>query len=189
MLLIGDTHGKVLLYQDLIRDEEESIQLGDFGFAREHLWHSHHIDPVKHKVLPGNHDSTLFKYAPHSLGDFGIYKDYFFVRGADSIDKMYRKFGVDWWPDEELDWKEWNACLDLYEKTKPDIVLSHDCPSVAKKLMFHYDEKSFTNRGLQEMFEIHQPEMWFFGHYHKSVQEVLGKTLFICLDELETYRL
>lgn len=189
MILIGDVHGKVGKYHDLIRNEEESIQIGDFGFHKEHDWHLANINPEKHKVLFGNHDNTLYKYRAHSLGDFGVYKDFFFIRGADSIDKQYRRFGIDWWPDEELNWKQWNECIKLYEEVKPHIVISHDCPSVAKKLMFGYDAKTFTDRGLQEMFDIHMPDLWIFGHYHLSKHEIIGKTLFICLNELEIYRL
>lgn len=189
MTIIGDVHGKVLMYQDIIQSVEESIQIGDFGFVEQHEWHKANVDGTKHKILLGNHDCTLYKYSPHSLGDFGVYKDFFFIRGADSIDKGHRVFGRDWWADEELDWKEWNDCIKLYEQIKPSIVLSHDCPSVTKEVMFGYKEQSFTNRGLQQLFEIHQPDLWIFGHYHRDTNDMIENTLFICLDELSTYNL
>jgi hypothetical protein len=31
------------------------------------------------------------------------------------------------------------------------------------------------------MFEIHQPEMWIFGHHHKNFQVRSNGTLFVCI--------
>lgn len=49
--------------------------------------------------------------------------------------------------------------------------------------------KSQTRTMLQKMFEEHKPELWIFGHHHKSKDEVINGTRFICLDELETFEI
>jgi hypothetical protein len=38
---------------------------------------------------------------------------------------------------------------------------------------------------LQELFNIHQPKKWFFGHYHQSWSMTINGTDFRCLNELE----
>jgi predicted phosphodiesterase len=191
-LFIGDVHGKTDQYAHLLeiyKDQvDQTIQLGDFGFAKQHIWHHENIDPTKHKVLFGNHDDPHYLRASHSLGDFGVYQDFFFIRGADSIDKHHRVAYKTWWPEEELNWKQWNDCIKLYEETKPRIIISHDCPESLKIEKFGYHTQSFTNRGLQECFERHQPDFWFFGHYHQSIIKTIENTTFICLDELEVYK-
>lgn len=188
MLLIGDVHGKVEAYKDLILTEKESIQLGDFGFSKQHEWHLANVAP-SHKVLFGNHDDYTYVDYAHSLGHFGVYKDIFFIRGAHSIDRQYRIAGRDWWEEEELSWQQWNECIEMFGDIKPEVVISHDCPTTIKVAMFKYHQKTFTDRGLEECFLVHKPSMWFFGHYHQSTHSVIGNTFFKCLDELETFRL
>ena len=65
-------------------------------------------------------------------------------------------------------------------------MITHDCPHEARKQLFGIDEKSITTNGLQAMFESHQPDLWVFGHHHKSKNELINGTRFICLTELET---
>ncbi|GAF77423.1 unnamed protein product, partial [marine sediment metagenome] len=38
---------------------------------------------------------------------------------------------------------------------------------------------------LQQLYKYHQPEYWFFGHFHINKIVHDAKTTFICLDELE----
>jgi len=42
---------------------------------------------------------------------------------------------------------------------------------------------------LNELLHIHQPDIWIHGHYHVSKKTTYGKTKFICLNELETYKI
>ena len=44
---------------------------------------------------------------------------------------------------------------------------------------------SRTRQALQAMWSAHSPELWIFGHWHKSFDHVLRGTRFICLAELE----
>jgi Icc-related predicted phosphoesterase len=80
---------------------------------------------------------------------------------------------------------EGNACLDLYEKAKPLVVISHEAPKSVNKSLFAIENDSSTARLLEEMLTIHKPNVWVFGHHHISKREQIDDTLFICLAELE----
>jgi hypothetical protein len=53
--------------------------------------------------------------------------------------------------------------------------------------MFGYDRlfNSSTGNLLDAIFEVHQPENWYFGHHHSSEIKKIGNVVFQCLDELE----
>ena len=111
------------------------------------------------------------------------------IGGANSIDKHLRTEGKDWYATEELSYSQLGKAVDNYIYDSPRVMFSHTCPSSVKKQLFNYDESSRTEQALQVMFELHQPEYWFFGHFHKSVDELINGTRFICLAELQTYEL
>jgi hypothetical protein len=48
-----------------------------------------------------------------------------------------------------------------------------------------------TSQALQSMLEIHQPDIWIFGHYHvaREFQTLKYETKFVCVPELGTYDL
>jgi predicted phosphodiesterase len=189
--IIGDVHGKINNYWKLLTGNLKglsTIQVGDFGFSTEHLWHQANIDPEHHRINFGNHDDYDYLNSPHSLGDFSYFEErkIMTVRGAYSIDRSIRKEYVDWFPNEELNYHEMYKAVAAYQSNKPKIMISHDCPHEVRKELFGITDKSITSNGLQAMFEHHQPEMWIFGHHHQSVSQVINGTLFICLNELET---
>lgn len=189
MLIIGDTHGKVKEYYKLIQNQTESIQLGDFGFKSSYEWYLNNVDISKHKIVMGNHDD--YNYIDYTLGNWSYVNNIFTIRGANSIDKSKRIEGVDWFNKEELNYFEANEVMDNYEKVKPSIVVSHDCPAIIAELFFNfpkndYNYKTFTRSFLDGIFEIHKPDLWIFAHHHSSRNEIVDTTRFICLNELET---
>ena len=196
LTLCGDVHGKISAYIDLVKNSKYSIQLGDLGFNYKLLAN---ISSKFHKIIAGNHDNytiennVFIKQTSHFLGDFGVHKvdhigNFFFVRGGQSIDNSMRLIGYDWWPDEEMSYAKCLECMSVYENAKPDYVLSHECPeSIIKFLCSNLYPPSKTSCLLQNMFEMHQPKYWFFGHYHKSWNMNINKTYFRCLDELEVF--
>jgi len=190
LLIIGDVHGKINNYWKILKSSGEyhsSIQLGDLGFKKEHQWHIDNIDCTKHRINFGNHDDYTYLNAAHSLGDWSVSKNGIMtVRGADSIDKYRRIEGLDWWPNEELNYDQMKHAIDTYILTKPKIMITHNCPREVSNDLFGIMEKSITTNGLQAMLEYHQPDLWVFGHHHKSKNEVINGTRFICLAELET---
>jgi len=193
--LIGDVHGKYKRYHEIIREKdrhEYTIQLGDFGFDYSTL---KNVDPKNHVFIGGNHDNyDKVDSVPHYLGNYGYVNDFngvsfFFYRGAWSIDKIYRTIGIDWWEQEENNIETFMQAREFYRSIKPDIVLTHDCPeSVVPHLLKPGSRVYQNNTGwaLQELFNIHQPKIWRYGHHHKSWRMTINGTDFRCLNELET---
>lgn len=194
VLIIGDVHGQVQEYHDILLREkpEYAIQVGDFGFLKAHTWHRDTLDPLKHWVNFGNHDYYPMLNVKPSLGNHSWLPslEVFTVRGAESIDRHHRVEGRDWFPEEALSYREAGEALTAYKAAKPRIVISHDGPeSVVNAWFFKTfnvkDIKSNTRQLLQVMLESHQPEQWFFGHHHISKTESMNGTAFRCLAELQ----
>lgn len=198
--LIGDVHGKYGGYICLAHEAKCSIQLGDMGFNYRRI--ADELDPVRHRILGGNHDNYeenaagKFYFQPdHFLGDFGVHSvagyDFFYVRGGNSIDKEYRKEGLDWWPREQITYRQATEALALYDSIRPDYVITHECPagvidfvSGGKTWNGRYIQPSMTANLLQQMFDSHKPKFWYFGHHHKDWEADLLGCKFQCLNEL-----
>ena len=183
-----------------------SLQLGDMGIGFSNdLDYKYSLEgksypPIldkNHKWIRGNHDDPeMSRNHPNNIGDYGYdeHTGIFYVGGGFSIDfrgrqEYYEKKGiVTWWEDEEISLKEFEKALELYKKVKPNIVVSHECPSIIKKDALSNDAKLFlisrTENFLQNMFEIHQPNYWIFGHHHKRVEKKIKKTQFVGLNEV-----
>lgn len=194
--VIGDVHGKVdwairgrSSYLDLVDGCSHSVQVGDLGDAEVYAVLVERVDPACHRFLPGNHDD-YDHLPPHALGDFGLVAlggvEFFFVRGAPSIDKAYRiRQGVPWWPEEELDDDAFAAALEAYSAARPAIVITHDAPSSVQPFLAK-PGGGRTAGWLERLLEAHRPRRWLFGHFHESWSRRIGGTLFQCLDELES---
>jgi hypothetical protein len=197
---VGDVHGKFKSYISRVEDCSHSIQVGDFGIGFPEDETSQGYDEMiaawqlqnpGHRFIRGNHDDPAkAKTMPGYIQD-GYYDselDIFFMGGAASKDRATRKTGIDWWPEEELNYSELNNIVDLYEQVKPGVVVTHDCPvSVINPLFKHiHFEDTRTRMALDSMFEIHRPRLWIFGHYHTFRREILNGCEFICLPELKT---
>jgi len=205
--IIGDVHGKFHLYNQIAKQSEYSVCLGDFGFGDS--WQRLHysdLSPDKHKVIGGNHDDyDMCHKSLHYLGDFGDFElngvKFFFIRGGISIDRVYREGErmnggkKTWWSQEELNFSQMLECMKAYEKSKPDIVLSHVPCAAFSKIMspddsilqrFGFHEGFKENHQLlgDELLKIHQPLIWVSGHFHIEKKHKIGDTTFVGLAEL-----
>lgn len=206
MRLIGDIHGKVTPYLDLIADCEESIQVGDFGMGFLNTYNMGRVADAQrwgdHRFIRGNHDDPALCKDSFGWIEDGHYdpeREMMFVGGAWSIDHEYRKqhdarYGtVSWWEDEELPVSELARIHAEYVFRKPKIMITHDAPmQVSKELFFDGSHQMYgphqstrTAEALQAMFREHQPDLWVFGHWHISKRRVIDGTEFVCLAELE----
>lgn len=170
-VFIGDVHGNVPHCVSVCKANRDAsvIQIGDFGVGFLH--------PKKFVNLPsnfwffcGNHDCRKdARHIDNALADFGEFNEsFFYVSGADSIDKDMRIEGVSWWPDEELSYQQASNCLFLWEHSKVKVLVSHDCPqSFAEKYKLIYN-RSLTRDLLQKMIETRPPELIITGHHHVS---------------------
>lgn len=192
---IGDIHGKILDYLQIIDGVENSVQVGDFGMGFGTKGAADFVDsmidemPGNHRYIRGNHDDPKeSKKSKHWIKDGTIENDIMYVGGANSIDKDYRIEGLSWWPNEQLNTAEWNSVYDKYINANPRIMVTHDCP---KFIYYEIHDKVFDYPGdvtaisFDLFWKDHKPEIWIFGHHHKSFDKVIDGTRFICLAELE----
>lgn len=165
---------------------EYSLCVGDVGFDYQYLI-DNNVDPIKNRLIFGNHDNyDKVNQVPHNLGDFGVWSvpdfgDIFFVRGAWSIDAKFRTPGFDWWADEEMSYNRCQEAIDLYKQVKPNILISHACPTVVTPYLTnatfaaHFGFKdpiiTRTDTMLQQMVEFHAPRLSVFGHFHKAFKK------------------
>lgn len=218
-MLIGDAHGKYYEYYDIVKNEKSSLQLGDFGFQSSwNKLNYSGLNSELHKVGQGNHDphDSLSKDNPYWTGRFGKLSidknDMYWIGGALSIDLVYRvgdwlsrernSMYKTWWANEQLNLFEMEACKKEFLQEKPRIVVSHTCPSTiiplfnhnkTGNIMDHYgwgsEYNDVTSQFLQLLLEQHQPELWIFGHFHNNINIKVNGTNFICLGELQTYKI
>ncbi len=211
--IIGDIHGEIGRYRECLEGSLDSIQLGDFSIKAEDfiLSDADRLIPIEgdHRILLGNHDDygalrtgRCGKVLTNPITDrdilhrWGLLKGtpvgtVFYVSGAESPDRSLRTEGRDWWREEELTFGQARECLLEWESSIGDlnnpinIVVTHDCPSRVAHMMHGDSRPTFTQQLLQEMWEIHKPNLWVFGHHHRSETIHFEETTFRCLDEGE----
>ena len=201
MLLIGDIHGLFWEYKSLIRRTcvRNSLQLGDFGLGfRDRMTFPDMSDVEgEHLFIRGNHDNPAICRADnHYVGDYdilegsyigGAFDKLFFISGAWSIDKDYRTPNVSWWKDEQLSYEELCEATNKYNEEKPEIVVSHDCPTL---VLYHIHPERViptrTSQAMDTMFMSRKPKYWVFAHHHMSWRKNIDGCTFICLNEMET---
>jgi hypothetical protein len=205
VIFIGDVHGQFLNYLALIEGVgSPTFQVGDMGVGFGTPLPA--IAP-EHRFIRGNHDDpALCEFHANHAGKFGYDPAYklFWMGGAYSIDWMWRQYyerstGIKvWWDDEQLSWEDLKAAKKLYLETTPEIVATHECPSSVRNILLNQlmigfrPEKEVPSRTadvLQEMFELHKPRIWVFGHYHITKTFEHAGTEFTCLNELETLQI
>jgi predicted phosphodiesterase len=199
---IGDVHGLKyelgLVLGNIPDDVMSVIQVGDMGvgFGQGDYWHESLEDmmqAVNGRFIRGNHDNPAqCKEMRTWIQDGRIENDVMFIGGAWSIDYQWRTMGVDLWEDEELSMHQFYGLISTYDYVRPRVMVTHDCPLSVSEELFIKRGKSFsggqyrtrTGTALEEMFSIHKPKLWIFGHWHNNVDEVIDGTRFICLNEL-----
>lgn len=93
---------------------------------------------------------------------------FFTMGGATSHDKIYRKEGVSWWPQEMPSNEEYETALKSLDKYgwEVDYILSHCAPdSIQSKLADWYEHDKCTNF-LETVRQDCKYKHWYFGHYH-----------------------
>lgn len=194
VLLLGDVHGVAGPIERAVAESSERgglpiYQVGDL--RRRDQQNEQPNVPDDFRWIRGNWDSPgAAKRDPRYLGDFGIdpATGIFFLSGACTVipGKTYQP-GVNYWPDnEELSFEELRAAIEFYAAAKPEVVLTHTAPNSPKPIMLRERDmdRCFcerTSMALEEMFRIHQPRAWYFGHFHRDWQDQIGRTEFACI--------
>jgi predicted phosphodiesterase len=200
---IGDVHGKYGAYKSILKQHQNTIQVGDMGVGfRRSQSQAEYMDLNPYypnppydlmvssgaRFIRGNHDNPdVCKRHKRWIPDGTVEGDMMFVGGAYSIDMQYRTEGLDWWADEELSQSEFYQIMDIYEAAKPRVMVTHDCPEflVGYIHSHHFGISTKTGQALDAMFGLHKPEVWVFGHHHKSFDQEIKGTRFVCVAELE----
>lgn len=210
--IVGDIHGAFNEYSFYTLEvgkyrhatdpapPDRSVQVGDFGIGfYTPYWHESVNDWMKknpgHRFIRGNHDDpAMCKTMNNYIADGTIENDVMYIGGAWSIDHAWRTPGKDWWPDEELSMQELETLIDVYRAAKPRVMITHDCPERISYDMFvsrgtamagKKQFKTRTAQAFQSMWEYHQPEEWYFGHWHETRDLTLSGTKFQCLGEMD----
>jgi len=195
---IGDIHRNIPTYEKICKNLHKvdenviTIQVGDVGIGFEGVeMPSLHANDY---FIAGNHDDAeKCKLHPNCLGDYGVKefdgKTVFYLRGAYSTDRDMRIPGISWWEYEELNYEQLCNAIKLYDESRPDIVITHDCPTIARTKMFGYRHSGRTVPALQNMFEIHQPPVWAFGHHHRQLHTSIYGTYFYCIGEMQNKKI
>lgn len=200
VIVTGDIHNDFGSLNSLInkKDPDLVICAGDFGYWPGVKWAKElsFIKPKNAKILwcDGNHenhwairDRTTDELAPnifymprgstYTLDDGRVI---LFMGGAYSIDKQWRKIGIDWFPEETISQKDLNNLPDV----KVDIFITHTCPTeLVNDLKINYPEKSFepSNHALSELWKHYKPSTWIFGHWHQYLEVKMMGTQCYCL--------
>ena len=205
--LIGDIHGQVNDYKVYAIDQFEGpvVQIGDFGigFGQGDYWHES-VDDYHtrggHRFIRGNHDNPgMCKTMSSWIKDGTVENDVMFIGGAWSIDNpvappgWYRRTaGYDWWVDEECSDEQFEQMFETYKTVKPRVMITHDCPAKISYPMFwgsgFLKGPTYPNRTsawFDRFIDAHEPEEWYFGHWHQTMQYKYGRTHFHCIGILD----
>ena len=147
--------------------------------------------PFTTLFLPGNHENypllrsfpeeqwyggTIRRIRPSVImlerGEiFNIANATFFcMGGARSVDKVYRKEGKSWWPDEMPSYEEYQRATSNLERVSFQVtyILTHCGPNYIVDKLFPYENQ---HDELTSFFEKYVRanttfSRWFMGHYH-----------------------
>lgn len=194
---ISDVHANWDTYTKLCEQHEHTVQVGDFGMGFERP--PHRVVPYlskNHRFIRGNHDDPAkCKAHPNYIPDGTIEilgsTKVMFIGGAWSIDRALRTEGLNWWSDEQLSYMQFQDLIDIYKDEKPDMMVTHDCPTdFARKFILGAHKPSYpstTGSAFQVMRQIHQPKIWVFGHWHLDIDIEFEGTRFLCSKETAIY--
>ena len=96
--------------------------------------------------------------------------------GAQSIDRMHRVEGVEWWPREIPSYVEVQHCLDTISDHDNDVdyVITHTCPrEVARWMEGKYGFGKRDDPVTQTLSHIASAvtyKQWLFGHWHVTME-------------------
>ncbi len=93
-----------------------------------------------------------------------------FAGGGESIDKQWRREGIDWFKEELPSVKE---CDKMLSHPRIDIVISHTCPTEWVPDVCRGEKLGDPTREvLQAVLEKYEPSLWYHGHWHYETKGI-----------------
>jgi len=197
MIFLGDIHGDWNYLKAIVAiyGNEPIICLGEFGY-----WPRHEIWPPGIDLdnpiyfLDGNHEDFdsleqngwMDKSEPQEVEHNIFYiprgtllsiqgKNLLCCGGGESMDKIYRTIGIDWFPQEVISYSDIVKCKEGVSVGGIDYVLTHVAPAcfdieVAINLfaMPKFGSEKFLNYLVDDIMELAEVPSWFFAHYHQG---------------------
>lgn len=215
ILLCGDTHDYRRTLSIIQRksniDNFDILFLGDggegfFGKEQDAIWLQRISNEAKKRniifyCIRGNHTNpdvwdrkyqftNLILVPDYSEAIFPNNKTALIVGGGISIDRFYRKVGVDYWPNEITHYQKINKQFDyLFSHDAPDN-FNHSTQSLwnspYKQLLLD-DSKLFNDAKIQrnvigQIVEDIKCKIMYSGHFHNSIKEEKNGIKYKCLD-------
>lgn len=206
IFLIGDTHRRKdvekLLNIDFLVKDDYVIILGDCGIVLDDI-DTLLLDELSKKpfnilFIDGNHEGyEILNNLPieewnggkvHKLSD-NIYhllrgeiftiedKKILAFGGAETLDKLEKIEGINWWKDEVPSFEEMTNCMNNLKKYdfNVDYILTHDCrtSTLYELCKLNSNFKSYPNifnDFLESIYQKTNFKHWYFGHYHLDLK-------------------
>lgn len=142
---------------------------------------------IVEETEPGDDPPSLVEMAPDLFyarrGTTAVIDGHkhLFFGGATSTDQHHRTAGLSWWAREQPSTSEFETFFTALETEKPDIVITHECPSRVQLYRVARDRDPVAC-GLESALAIseHKPRLWFFGHHHVLQKWDIEGTSFMC---------
>ena len=210
IIVCGDIHGDWGPLNRLIKREKPEIilQCGDLGYWPNLSMSGRIKDilngPTKIYWCDGNHENhwelSLIREEGVSQLEPNIFymkrgstlvlpdkRRVLFMGGAASVDRVFRKLGLDWFPDEVISQSDIEGLPDV----DIDIVISHTCPMeifprIEEEAIEYYPwflkMRDPSQEALSYVYNKYRPPLWYFGHFHMYYKLEYEDTVFTCLD-------
>jgi hypothetical protein len=98
---------------------------------------------------------------------------FFTYGGGTSVDKMYRREGISWWPEEIPGFTTETHALKMLEKygNKVDVILTHTAPNTLIPNDHYKRDYPIcpVSKFLDHVLSIVEYKMWFCGHFHIDI--------------------
>jgi predicted phosphodiesterase len=228
VLIVGDVHGRHAALRALLRQAQvdyrigAAIQVGDFGFQPDIMARAAAIHyPVPLHVIDGNHEDHAWLHRAERSGLTASWRTTAnliyqpraslavvggctvgFLGGALHVDRPQQHALLQRTPNHILR-RQSNQAIALFNRARPDLIVTHSCPCRAGIGMFAqaehaadvalhihgagFDAGPPDDCGESELAHLwagltYRPRAWVFGHFHRHHATTVAGVHFMSVD-------
>ncbi|MCE9598377.1 MAG: metallophosphoesterase [Spirochaetia bacterium] len=211
-LYVGDIHGDFHALERLVfvilsrhPDVERVVVVGDFGFfpdAHQDYWYPQSRLPIPLLFIEGNHeDNAALDHGSSSVpmrkspcfDAFHIPRGYcadgvLYMGGATSRDREPARRGIDWFPQENISYKDMARARAQIKAQVGRIhtMVCHETTAGAFRILRN-NEIDPNRKRLEELFQLVRPRLFIHGHHHCSRQYEYQGCKFVVLQNLDHF--